>query len=670
MKAVKLLLCIIVVVAVFTFINHPPATSSGYVDIVEHPAELIIKQAAKDGLIDDVNRHLFPDEPLTLGQALSIAGRAVGAQELSVLSGVEGISHTDNISRLYAYNILAEAFSLIEAHPVMMTGYNENFSDFGTLSYENQQAIASIFSFLPEKDTYTVSYLDESITRAEFLTVLYNLIGEYISQSDIHAQYNYGVMMQNSAHLYGLTLDDGIWFDRTASRITLNNVTVPRAVILSEQLDALIIDDNTQIGTLTLASQSGDIALANGSGVAIDVLNISNGGGIVSVDSAFETIEITGDERIVSVSADINTIIVSGHNSALHIQDSASVQKVLFTESATGSKVTVDGYAELVQKLSAGGVADGSGTVDTLQLAHSDTEIGVNYINLIDFGDLGLLTAQLSIETVQTLPAGETLRVDAMLKDAIHGKEGTLTWYIDSEVHWQGTITTGRPLDGLTHNFTYSRLNMPGSADIKAELVYVDDYGQVQTLTAERTVELENYPKQYWMDKAQAAVLRKVTSEYKGNRTLEYAEANDYDDFEKEVWINANGYESETDYLLWVNITYQRTNFFRRGDDGLWELYKECIIGSGRNGTPRGVTDVHLKESRGWTTANYTVKPVVYFYGVSGYAFHSRTYYPGTTRIKDPSIGFPISAGCIRMYDEDIAYIFDEIPLKTTVVIH
>ena len=54
----------------------------------------------------------------------------------------------------------------------------------------------------------------------------------------------------------------------------------------------------------------------------------------------------------------------------------------------------------------------------------------------------------------------------------------------------------------------------------------------------------------------------------------------------------------------------------------------------------------------------------------SGYAFHSRLYYPNSSQLKDPSIGFPVSAGCIRMYDEDIQYIFDNIPLNTTVVVH
>ena len=35
----------------------------------------------------------------------------------------------------------------------------------------------------------------------------------------------------------------------------------------------------------------------------------------------------------------------------------------------------------------------------------------------------------------------------------------------------------------------------------------------------------------------------------------------------------------------------------------------------------------------------------------------------------DASIGYPISHGCVRMYDEDVAYIYNNIPVGTTVVV-
>ncbi len=82
-----------------------------------------------------------------------------------------------------------------------------------------------------------------------------------------------------------------------------------------------------------------------------------------------------------------------------------------------------------------------------------------------------------------------------------------------------------------------------------------------------------------------------------------------------------------------------------------------------------GVWKITYKNAAGWTTSTYTVSPVVGFKG-GGYAFHSRLRYPGTQTISDPSIGFPVSHGCVRMFQEDIDWLFDTIPVETTVVVY
>jgi lipoprotein-anchoring transpeptidase ErfK/SrfK len=167
-----------------------------------------------------------------------------------------------------------------------------------------------------------------------------------------------------------------------------------------------------------------------------------------------------------------------------------------------------------------------------------------------------------------------------------------------------------------------------------------------------------------------ARVLALVNSQYIGDYTLEWAEAHDYTAAEKERWVNLNGYDSATDWLLWVSITHQRVNIFS-GAKGSWALQRSCIVGTGAPGhdTPRGIWYVTYKLADGWTTYSYTVAPVVDFIGAL-YAFHSRLYYPGTRALLDPGIGYPISHGCIRMYDEDINWIFETIPIRSTVLVY
>jgi lipoprotein-anchoring transpeptidase ErfK/SrfK len=212
---------------------------------------------------------------------------------------------------------------------------------------------------------------------------------------------------------------------------------------------------------------------------------------------------------------------------------------------------------------------------------------------------------------------------------------------------------------------------MDTSAVVRVIIRYETDQGERQELSAERTIRLENYSRHHWAQQEAPRVLRTVTSEYRGNFTLAWAEANDYTDFDKEVWVNARGYSSDSNYLLWVNLTYQRVNVFE-GSAGNWELTNTFIVATGRpgSGTRRGVTTTTYKQRDGWTTSTYTVRPVVRFWPRTGYAFHSRLYHPRTGALTDDRIGFPVSAGCVRMYSEDIWYLYNNIPDGTTVVIH
>ncbi len=166
-------------------------------------------------------------------------------------------------------------------------------------------------------------------------------------------------------------------------------------------------------------------------------------------------------------------------------------------------------------------------------------------------------------------------------------------------------------------------------------------------------------------------VLKLVTTGYKGNYTLQWAQEHDYQDYEKETWVNAKGHASETDYLIWVNISMQRVNIFK-GSKGNWKLVRSAIVGSGAPGhsTPVGVYTTTYKQAAGWTTSTYTCRPVIGFKKNTGYAFHSRLYYPGSNKLTDARIGFPVSHGCIRMYDEDVNYIYDNIPIGSTVVVY
>jgi len=283
-------------------------------------------------------------------------------------------------------------------------------------------------------------------------------------------------------------------------------------------------------------------------------------------------------------------------------------------------------------------------------------------------------------DVVVTLFAPDIIRLRGTLMTGVTvenikpGIEGQITWYLDDNIIFEEPVFTGTGLLFMSHSFEdfeYNRL-MEEAVDLKATVQFIMDDGEVLDFTVQETVDLENHNRIHWMELEADRVLDLVSSVYNGDFTLDWALENDYDEFDKEVFVSMMGYESETDYLLWVNRSHQRVNVFK-GSVGDWELIETFIVSTGRpgRGTKRGVTFIPSRTTAGWHFGTHLVRPVVRFWPGLNYAFHSRLLLPGRSEeFRDARIGFPVSDGCVRMYCDDIWYIYENIPDRTTVVVH
>lgn len=146
-----------------------------------------------------------------------------------------------------------------------------------------------------------------------------------------------------------------------------------------------------------------------------------------------------------------------------------------------------------------------------------------------------------------------------------------------------------------------------------------------------------------------------------------YVRPTDYTTFEKESYANQSGYTSPTPYLVWISLKTQRVNVFL-GTARQWKLAQCFTVATGKNSTPTiaGVFAYQYRQEQ-WDFGDYYVRPVLVFNG--GHAFHSRTYTPSGALL-DARLGQPVSAGCIRMRDEDVAWLDQYLPLQSTVVVY
>ncbi|MBR6376192.1 MAG: S-layer homology domain-containing protein [Oscillospiraceae bacterium] len=145
----------------------------------------------------------------------------------------------------------------------------------------------------------------------------------------------------------------------------------------------------------------------------------------------------------------------------------------------------------------------------------------------------------------------------------------------------------------------------------------------------------------------------------------------DYPTAVKEYYVNTiRKCSSNTKYLIWVSLWTQRINIFQ-GSKGNWKLIQSGPIASGRNDcpTPAKVTTIWGKKER-WVYTAYYCHHVSTFDEARG--FHSRPtkYDKDGGGVYSYAMGYPASAGCVRLMDAECIFIYNNCPTGTAVVIY
>ncbi len=126
----------------------------------------------------------------------------------------------------------------------------------------------------------------------------------------------------------------------------------------------------------------------------------------------------------------------------------------------------------------------------------------------------------------------------------------------------------------------------------------------------------------------------------------------------KEAFVNARGYSSRTNYLIWISQYTANVTIFK-GSKGNWKMVRSmpCVIG--RQGkTPQGIFRLDPR-SRDYAYGGVRVYFTWNNQKLWGNSFHMRT--SGTTRGAE-------SSGCIRLGSADLNYLASNCGAGTTVV--
>lgn len=124
---------------------------------------------------------------------------------------------------------------------------------------------------------------------------------------------------------------------------------------------------------------------------------------------------------------------------------------------------------------------------------------------------------------------------------------------------------------------------------------------------------------------------------------------------------------SRTSYLIWVDTENFKTNIFK-GSKGNWTLIKSylCSIGKPWEPTIKGTFSLGVK---GYSFGEYKGFRCFYYSQIKdNYLFHSIPYYLDGS-VKDDRLGMRLTDGCVRLATENAKWIYDNVPIGTTVFI-
>lgn len=288
-------------------------------------------------------------------------------------------------------------------------------------------------------------------------------------------------------------------------------------------------------------------------------------------------------------------------------------------------------------------------------------------VHVQNIGDQGMRSGGATAGTTGRSLRLENIRISVPGKSAVKGGVQYRTHV--QNIGWQGWVSDGA--EGGTHGRS---LRMEAiSIKLTGDLAnYYDVYYRVHAQNfgwlgwAKNGQDAGSAGYGYRLEALQVKLVAKggAAPGGTGNR---FVDGTNINPTQRAMLQRLNGQSSGSRYIIGVDTARCYVGIFQ-GSAGNWKPLKWWPCGPGKMSTPT-VKGVFRVQSRGYSFGSgYTCYYWTQFYG--NYLFHSCTYRQGTRKILDPTLGRPVSHGCVRLDINNAKWIYDNVPRGTKVVIY
>ena len=376
--------------------------------------------AVDNGLLQGSGGRLTPENKLTRAQMAAVINRAFGAQDTEDISIYTDVPETawyagdiakavrmgtfhgngtkmrpeDPISRQEAFAVLARAFKLPEGDEAAL----DRFSDKATVSAWAVPELAAMAENGYVNGSNGKLNPLNSITRAEFAQVMYNLIRRYYKAAGTYSDALSGNRMINApgVTLKDVTVEGDLIVGEGAANgdVWIDNVKITgRLVIRGGGENSIHIINGSEVGSILIGKTGdGGVRLRTEEGCRVQAVVIDDGRDEIILEGRYNQVAIDTDAPVVLRDAEITGLTVKAEDADVTAYGSTKITAAALTGAAKNAALAVDKDASVDSVISdaPGAVISGAGTVRSAEVSGDNTKFDTDGTSLHVSGAKGV----------------------------------------------------------------------------------------------------------------------------------------------------------------------------------------------------------------------------------------------------------------------------------------
>lgn len=466
-----------------------------------------LSAAVENGLLNGSGGKLMPNDDLTRAQMAAVVNRAFGAKTAGDISSFTDVAdnawYRDDIAKAVRMGTLNgygdgkmnpdSPITREQAFTVLSRALKLGTADASALSAFSDRAKVSDYAAGPIAAMVQAGYVNgsggriapkNSITRAEFAQVFYNILKVYFKEAgtftkDIsgNAIVNVpGVVLKDMKISGDLIIGEGVG----DGEVTLDGVAVSgRMVVRGGGENSVIIKNNSTVGSI-LVGKTGDggVRIRTEEGCRVDNVVIDDGRDEIILEGEFNQVAVKTDAPVILKDADITGLTVNAENADVRLDGTAKVDAVQVTENSKGADITVGKSSVIDDVVSqAESVSlSGEGTVRSAEVSGSNTAVDTKGTKLTVSED-----AEGVSENGNDVKSGSTVETGAGGVDPIHTHSwGTGTVTKEPSCYETGVRTyqcscgsaKTETIPMIEHDWDEGEVTTPASADKEGVMTF------------------------------------------------------------------------------------------------------------------------------------------------------------------------------------------------------